>query len=86
MPRESKVYWKRYSALSTSSPLSNTPSRRVLYVLGISFVAGQIVSWYALGMPGMNIAVVDKPVQVVLILVLVYLDSIEGRVQHRARR
>jgi hypothetical protein len=55
-------------------------------VLGISFVAGQIVSWYALGMPGMNIAVVDKPVQVVLILVLVYLDSIEGRVQHRARR
>lgn len=47
--------------------------RRLLYALGIPFTAGQIVMWAAQGMPNMSIAIVDKPVQVVLILLLVYL-------------
>jgi hypothetical protein len=47
--------------------------RRLLYVLGIPFTAGQIVIWAAQGMPDMSIALVDKPVQVLLILLLVYL-------------
>ena len=47
--------------------------RRLLYVLGIPFTAGQIVMWAAQGMPSMDVAIIDKPVQVVLILVLVYL-------------
>lgn len=47
--------------------------RRLLYVLGIPFTAGQVVMWAAQGMPNMEIALIDKPVQVVLILLLVYL-------------
>lgn len=47
--------------------------RRLLYVLGIPFTAGQVVIWAAQGMPDMEIAVIDKPVQVLLILLLVYL-------------
>ncbi|MFC6976914.1 hypothetical protein ACFQL1_22900 [Halomicroarcula sp. GCM10025709] len=47
--------------------------RRLLYLLGIPFTAGQIVLWAAQGMPDMSIALVDKPVQVLLILLLVYL-------------
>lgn len=47
--------------------------RRLLYVLGIPFTAGQIVIWAAQGMPDMEIAMFDKPIQVLLILVLVYL-------------
>lgn len=47
--------------------------RRLLYVIGIPFTAGQIVMWAAQGMPNMDIALIDKPVQAVLILLLVYL-------------
>lgn len=47
--------------------------RRLLYVLGVPFTAGQIGIWAAQGMPNMEIALVDKPVQAVLILLLVYL-------------
>lgn len=47
--------------------------RRLLYALGIPFTAGQIAIWAAQGMPDMDIAIVDKPVQVALILLLVYL-------------
>ena len=47
--------------------------RRLLYVLGVPFTAGQIAVWAAQGMPDIEIAIVDKPVQLVLILVLVYL-------------
>lgn len=47
--------------------------RRLLYALGVPFVAGQIVLWVAQGMPDMSIAVIDKPVQVVLLLLLGYL-------------
>lgn len=47
--------------------------RRLLYVVGIPFTAGQIAIWAAQGMPDMQIAIIDKPVQVVLIVFLVYL-------------
>lgn len=57
--------------------------RRVLYVLGVPFTAGQIALWFVQGMPDMSIAIVDKPVQVLLILVLVYLFTIEENVQQR---
>lgn len=52
--------------------------RRLLYVLGIPFTAGQIGLWIVLGMPDMSVAMVDKPVQVVLILLLGYLFLNEG--------
>lgn len=47
--------------------------RRLLYALGVPFTAGQIVIWAAQGMPDLEIALVDKPVQLLLILLLVYL-------------
>lgn len=47
--------------------------RRLLYALGIPFTAGQIAIWAAQGMPDMDIAIFDKPIQLVLILVLGYL-------------
>lgn len=47
--------------------------RRLLYALGIPFTAGQIVLWYAQGMPDMDIAIYDKPIQALLIVLLVYL-------------
>ena len=53
--------------------------RRALYALGIPFTAGQIVIWYLQSMPDMNVAVVDKPIQVALILVLGYLLVTESR-------
>lgn len=53
--------------------------RRVLYAVGIPFTAGQIVVWYLMGMPDMSIAIVDKPVQVVLIALLAYLFFNERR-------
>lgn len=57
--------------------------RRLLYVVGIPFTAGQIVIWAAQGMPDMEIAIIDKPIQVLLILLLVFLfvreDDLVGR-------
>jgi|AntRauTorcE11898_2_1112593.scaffolds.fasta_scaffold04386_2 hypothetical protein len=47
--------------------------RRLLYAVGIPFTAGQIVLWYAQGMPDMAIAQFDKPLQVVLVVLLAYL-------------
>lgn len=47
--------------------------RRLLYVVGIPFVAGQIATWYMQGMPDMAIAAIDKPIQVLLVLLLGYL-------------
>lgn len=47
--------------------------RRLLYALGVPFTAGQIVMWAAQGMPDMGIAMYDKPIQVLLILVLLFL-------------
>jgi len=47
--------------------------RRLLYALGIPFTAGQIGIWAAQGMPDMSIAMIDKPVQALLILLLAYL-------------
>lgn len=47
--------------------------RRVLYALGVPFTAGQIAIWATMGMPDMSIAVIDKPIQVALILLLAYL-------------
>lgn len=47
--------------------------RRLLYVLGIPFTAGQIALWAAQGMPDMEIAMIDKPIQALLIVILVYL-------------
>lgn len=53
--------------------------RRVIYALGVPFTAGQIAIWYMVGMPDMSIALVDKPVQAVLIVLLVYLFFNEKR-------
>lgn len=47
--------------------------RRVVYALGIPFTAGQIVLWYVQGMPDMSIAVFDKPVQLLIVVLLAYL-------------
>lgn len=52
--------------------------RRLLYALGVPFVAGQIVLWVAQGMPDMSIAIIDKPVQVVLLVLLGYLFITES--------
>lgn len=51
--------------------------RRVLYALGVPFVVGQIAIWAYMGMPDMAIATIDKPVQVALIILLVYLFRTE---------
>ncbi|MGQ5516840.1 DUF7475 family protein [Halococcus saccharolyticus] len=48
--------------------------RTLLYVLGIPFVAGQIVVWYVVNAPDFGtLGYVDKAVQAVLIVVLVLL-------------
>lgn len=47
--------------------------RRLRYLLGIPFTARQIVLWAAMGMADIEIAMIDKPVQGGLILVVVYL-------------
>lgn len=53
--------------------------RRALYAIGVPFTAGQIAIWAMMGMPDMSIAVVDKPVQVALIVLLAYLFVNEKR-------
>ena len=53
--------------------------RRALYAIGVPFTAGQIVIWAMMGMPDMSIAIVDKPIQVVLIVLLAYLFFNEKR-------
>ena len=53
--------------------------RRVLFAIGIPFTAGQIAIWYLMGMPDMSIAIIDKPVQLVLIALLAYLFVNEDR-------
>lgn len=57
--------------------------RRVLYAVGIPFTAGQIAIWYMQGMPDMSIALVDKPVQLLVIVLLAYLFTVENDVQER---
>ena len=48
--------------------------RRLLYLLGIPFTAGQIVAWYFVNAPDFSTpGYVDKLVQVLLIVVLVVL-------------
>lgn len=60
--------------------------RRALYAVGIPFTAGQIVLWYAQGMPDMSIALIDKPVQLLVIVLLAYLFTVESDLQERAKR
>lgn len=52
--------------------------RRALYALGVPFTAGQIAFWVLMGMPDFAIGVVDKAVQIALIVALVYLFRTEG--------
>lgn len=52
--------------------------RRVIYALGVPFTAGQIVLWYLQGMPSFELGVVDKAVQVALIVTLIYLFRLES--------
>lgn len=48
--------------------------RRLLYLLGIPFTAGQILAWYAVNAPGFSpLGIADKVVQVALIVVLLVL-------------
>jgi hypothetical protein len=48
--------------------------RRLLYLLGIPFTAGQIPIWYVVNAPDLSpIGIGDKVVQVVLIVVLILL-------------
>lgn len=55
--------------------------RRFVYLLGIPFVLGQVVYWYTVNQPTLQmfvsgpplLDVVDKTAQVLLLLVLVYL-------------
>ncbi|MFC6731649.1 MULTISPECIES: hypothetical protein [unclassified Haladaptatus] len=47
--------------------------RRLLYAIGILFVAGQIVLWILAGTPHFTIGVLDKVVQVAMLVVLGYL-------------
>lgn len=48
--------------------------RRLLYLLGVPFTAGQIVGWYVVNAPDFSaLGYFDKVVQVVLIVVLVVL-------------
>lgn len=48
--------------------------RKLLYLLGIPFTAGQIPAWYAVNAPGLSpVGIGDKVVQVALIVVLVAL-------------
>lgn len=56
--------------------------RVALYALGIPFTLGQIAIWYAVGMPDVDVAVIDKPAQVVLVVALAWLLYAE----YRARR
>lgn len=53
--------------------------RRALYAISIPFTSGQIAIWYMQGMPDMQIAVFDKPVQALLIVLLGYLLYAESR-------
>ena len=48
--------------------------RRLLYLLGIPFTAGQIVAWYVVNAPDFSaLGYLDKVVQVALVVVLVVL-------------
>lgn len=48
--------------------------RRLIYVLGVPFTAGQIVAWYFVNAPDFSpIGIGDKVVQVLLIAVIVLL-------------
>lgn len=56
--------------------------RRLILLLGVPFVGGQIVLWYVLNRPASladvsPLAAVDKPIQAVLVVVLVFLYSRE---------
>ena len=53
--------------------------RRLVYLLGIPFTAGQIVGWYVVNAPEFSpLGVADKVVQVLLIVVLVLLYRAES--------
>lgn len=57
--------------------------RRLTYLLGVPFTAGQVVLWYVLNdQPGLaelgTVDVIDKVAQVVLIVVLIVLYSRES--------
>lgn len=48
--------------------------RRLLYLLGIPFTAGQVVVWYVVNAPDLStLGIVDKVIQVALVAVLVVL-------------
>lgn len=48
--------------------------RRLLYLLGVPFTAGQIVAWYVVNAPDFSaLGYLDKVVQIALIVVLVVL-------------
>lgn len=47
--------------------------RRAIYALTIAFTAGQIGGWYVMDGTITTLALIDKPVQVALIALLVYL-------------
>lgn len=48
-------------------------ARRLLYAVGIVYTAAQLVLWWAMGAPHLEIAFFDKVVQVSLIVLLAYL-------------
>lgn len=52
---------------------------RVLYAIGVPFIAGQIAIWSLLGTPDMSITIVDKPIKVPSIVLLAYLFFNEKR-------
>jgi hypothetical protein len=53
--------------------------RRLMYLLGIPFTAGQIPIWYVVNAPDLSpIGIGDKVVQVLLIVVLIVLYRQEG--------
>jgi len=48
--------------------------RRLLYLMGIPFTAGQVVIWYAINAPDLSpLGIGDKIVQILLIAVLIVL-------------
>ncbi|WP_458189095.1 DUF7475 family protein [Haladaptatus sp. NG-WS-4] len=51
--------------------------RRWLYALGIPYTLAQIVLWLEMGLPYLRLALFDKAVQVLLVVVLTYLFATE---------
>lgn len=47
--------------------------RRVLYTLGVPFTAGQMALWVIGGMPSFALGAMDKIVQLLLVIALIYL-------------